>query len=91
MEDRVFNICYEFCGEINEVEKVAIALHKALRGNDDYIQSHILVHYNNNYVSVTIWPEHCNEPIPKFLESNKAFIIFAKHAMAKTKKEKPNG
>ena len=76
MNERSFNITYEFTGEYNEVEKAAVAIHTALRGNQDYIDCHIVCHYNNNYISVTIWPMHCNRPIPEFLRSNSDFIIF---------------
>ena len=68
------------CYAANNIERGTIAnyMHERLKGNKDYIDSRILINLDrgDTYVDVYVWPSECHEPVPDFLQSNCAFMIF---------------
>lgn len=78
------NMMYEFISEdVNEITKVANALHEALSGNRLYIHNKIVIHWaEGGYVMVDIMDvESCYNQLPKFLESGVEFNKFVKEVI----------
>lgn len=72
-----FVINYSVTGKNDEeIAKIADALHKELAGNEDYVNSAIVINFRGPNLTIYLWPEECKQPIPDMLRSWAEFMIF---------------
>lgn len=72
-----FFVNYSVTGKNNEeIAKIADALHKELAGNEDYVNSAILLNFRGPNLTVYLWPKECKQPIPDMLRSYANFMTF---------------
>ena len=72
-----FVVNYIITGKTDkEITKIANALHNELVGNEDYVNSAILINFQGTDLNIYVWPEECKQPIPDMLRSYADFMIF---------------
>ena len=78
----VFLVNYRIEGlSVEETTKVANALLGALVGNEDYINSEIIIRFYETIIEINIWPEECKNPVPEMLRSYADLMIFCRRTI----------
>ena len=65
-----------------EITKIANALHNELAGNEDYVNSAIIINFRGTNLDIYLWPEECKHPIPEMLRSYADFMIFCRRVIS---------